>query len=88
MITLYVSRPKFEIYDEPFVGETQKDALLAIIKKYAPKAYSLLKLKDTMSYEEIESKFADDYLADYDQPYYNEYMEVKIKVNKSLRRLF
>ena len=88
MVTLYISKPKFELYNEPVTGKSLKDALLNVIDKYAPKAYEIAKIKKDMKYEEVEAKFADDYLFLYDKPLYNEYLEVRIKQKDTLRLLF
>lgn len=88
MATFYITKPKFEIYNEPITGKDKKETLLAVIDKYAPRAYEEAKIKKTMSYEEIEAKFADDYLFNYDKPLYNEYLEVRVKYKGKLRLLF
>jgi len=88
MVTLYVTKPKNEIYNAPYSGKDKKEALLKIIDTYAKKAYETAKITKDMTYEEIEDKLADDYLADYDAPFYPEYFEVSMRVKGKMRKLF
>ena len=88
MITLYVTQPKKELYDIPYTGRDKKEALLKIIEAHAPNAFAFAGIKFNMSYEEIETRLADDYLMEYDKPMYPEYFDVFIKQKGKMRKLF
>lgn len=88
MYTMYVTRPLSKIYLQPYSGKDKKEAILKIIDAFAPKAYDVAKIKKTMTYQEIEDRLADEYLADYDAPRYPEYFEVHARVDGRMRKLF